>query len=155
MKKIFIIIVFLLISNCSIKKVVHHHGVHNLEKKQSKLIINVTNRNDIVKLLGPPSTKSTFDNDIFIYIERKKSASKISKLGKRKLLKNDVLVLQIDTRGLLLNKQFFNMNDMNEINFDKTITAANYQEKSFIYNFLSSLRQKIDDPLGKKRTGSN
>ena len=155
MKKIFIIIVFLLISNCSIKKVVHHHGVHNLEKKQSKLIINVTNRNDIVRLLGPPSTKSTFDNDIFIYIERKKSASKLSKLGKRKLLKNDVLVLQIDTRGLLLNKQFFNMNDMNEINFDKTITAANYQEKSFIYNFLSSLRQKIDDPLGKKRTGSN
>ena len=145
----------MLISNCSIKKVVHHHGVHNLEKKQSKLIINVTNRNDIVKLLGPPSTKSSFDNDIFIYIERKKSASKLSKLGKRKLLKNDVLVLQIDTRGLLLNKQFFNMNDMNEINFDKTITAANYQEKSFIYNFLSSLRQKIDDPLGKKRTGSN
>ena len=155
MKKIFIIIVFLLISNCSIKKVVHHHGVHNLEKKQSNLIINVTNRNDIVKLLGPPSTKSTFDNDIFIYIERKKSASKLSKLGKRKLLKNDVLVLQIDTRGLLLNKQFFNMKDMNKINFDKTITAANYQEKSFIYNFLSSLRQKIDDPLGKKRTGSN
>ena len=155
MKKIFIIIVFLLISNCSIKKVVHHHGVHNLEKKQSKLIINVTNRNDIVRLLGPPSTKSTFDNDIFIYIERKKSASKLSKLGKRKLLKNDVLVLQIDTRGLLLDKQFFNMNDMNKINFDKTITAANYQEKSFIYNFLSSLRQKIDDPLGKKRTGSN
>ena len=155
MKKIFIIIVFLLISNCSIKKVVHHHGVHNLEKKQSKLITNVTNRNDIVKLLGPPSTKSTFDNDIFIYIERKKSASKLSKLGKRKLLKNDVLVLQIDTRGLLLNKQFFNMNDMNKINFEKTITAANYQEKSFIYNFLSSLRQKIDDPLGKKRTGSN
>ena len=155
MKKIFIIIVFLLISNCSIKKVVHHHGVHNLEKKQSKLIINATNRNDIIKLLGPPSTKSSFDNDIFIYIERKKSASKLSKLGKRKLLKNDVLVLQIDTRGLLLNKQFFNMNDMNEINFDKSITVANYQEKSFIYNFLSSLRQKIDDPLGKKRTGSN
>ena len=145
----------MLISNCSIKKVVHHHGVHNLEKKQSKLIINVTNRNDIVRLLGPPSTKSTFDNDIFIYIERKKSASKLSKLGKRKLLKNDVLVLQIDTRGLLLDKQFFNMNDMNKINFDKTITAANYQEKSFIYNVLSSLRQKIDDPLGKKRTGSN
>ena len=155
MKKNFIIILFLLISSCSIKKIVHHHGVHNLEKKQSKLIINVTNRNDIVKLLGPPSTKSTFDNDIFIYIERKKSASKLSKLGKRKLLKNDVLVLQIDTRGLLLDKQFFNMNDMNKINFDKTITAANYQEKSFIYNFLSSLRQKIDDPLGKKRTGSN
>ena len=132
-----------------------HHGVHNLEKKQAKLKINETNKNDIIELIGPPSTKSTFDNDIFIYIERKKSASKLSKLGKRKLLRNNVLVLQIDLRGILVNKQFFNMNDMTEINFDKKITATNYQERSFIYNFLSSLRQKIDDPLGKKRIGSN
>ncbi len=140
---------------CSLNKVVHHHGVHNLEKKQTKLIIDKSNRNDILGLIGPPSVKSTFDNDIFIYIERKKSASKLSKLGKRKLLRNNVLVLQIDLRGILVNKQFFNMNDMTEINFDKKITATNYQERSFIYNFLSSLRQKIDDPLGKKRIGSN
>ena len=122
MKKILIIISLLLLSNCSLKKVTHHHGVHNLEKKQSKLIINETNRNDIIKLLGPPSTKSKFDNDIFIYIERKKSASKLLKLGKKKLLKNDVLVLQIDTRGLLLGKQFLNMDDMTKINFDEKIS---------------------------------
>tara|TARA_Y100001958_G_C20883236_1_gene312565 strand:- start:164 stop:637 length:474 start_codon:yes stop_codon:yes gene_type:complete len=154
MKYLLIIIPFLLLSACSLNKVVNHHGVHNLEKKQTKLIIDQTNRNDIIGMIGPPSTKSTFDNDIFIYIERKKSASKLLKLGKRKLLKNNVLVLQIDSRGILVDKQFFNMNDMNEIDFDKKITTANYQERSFIYNFLSSLRQKIDDPLGKKRIGS-
>tara|TARA_Y100001958_G_C20905900_1_gene326076 strand:- start:91 stop:558 length:468 start_codon:yes stop_codon:yes gene_type:complete len=155
MKKFSIIFLFLILNACSLNKVVHHHGVHNLEKKQTKLIIDKSNRNDILGLIGPPSVKSTFDNDIFIYIERKKSASKLSKLGKRKLLRNNVLVLQIDLRGILVNKQFFNMNDMTEINFDKKITATNYQERSFIYNFLSSLRQKIDDPLGKKRIGSN
>ena len=128
-----------------------HHGVHNLEKKQTKLKINYTNKNDIIKLIGPPSTKSTFDNDVFIYIERKTSSSKLTKLGKKILLKNNVLVLEVDDTGILLSKQFFNKDDMNEINFDENITGINYSKKSFIYNFLSSLRQKIDDPLNKKR----
>ncbi len=132
-------------------KVVQHHGVHNLEKKQAKLKINYTNKNDIIKLIGPPSTKSSFDNDIFIYLERKTSSSKLTKLGKKRLIKNDVLVLEIDNTGILLSKKFYNKDDMNEIKFDENITGVNYSKKSFIYNFLSSLRQKIDDPLGKKR----
>ena len=132
-------------------KVVHHHGVHNLEKKQTKLKVNYTNKNDIVKLIGPPSTKSTFDNDIYIYIERKTSSSKLTKLGKRKLLTNNVLVLEINNNGLLLSKKFLNKDDMNKIEFDESVTGINYSKKSFIYNFLSSVRQMVDDPLGKKR----
>tara|TARA_Y100000389_G_scaffold191971_1_gene218903 strand:+ start:1561 stop:2028 length:468 start_codon:yes stop_codon:yes gene_type:complete len=152
MKKIFfIIIVSHFIYSCSLNKVVHHHGVHNLDKKQQKFKINYTNKNDIIKVIGPPSTKSSFDNDIYIYIEKKMSSSKITKLGKKKLLKNDVLVLEIDNNGLLVSKKFYNKNDMNKINFDKSETGINYSKKSFVYNFLYSLRQKIDDPLGKKR----
>ena len=132
-------------------KVVQHHGVHNLENKQAKLKINFTNKNDIIKLIGPPSTKSTFDNDVFIYIERKTSSSKLSKLGKKKLLTNNVLVLEIDNTGLLLSKKFYNKDDMLNIKFNEDHTSLNYTKKSFVYNFLSSLRQKIDDPLGKKR----
>ena len=139
------------LASCSLNKVVQHHGVHNLEKKQAKLKINYTNKNDIIKLIGPPSTKSTFDNDVFIYIERKTSSSKLTKLGKKKLMMNNVLVLEIDTTGILLSKKFYNMDDMNNIKFDEDKTNLNYSKRSFVYSFLSSLRQKIDDPLGKKR----
>ncbi len=151
MKKIYIFILLILLSQCSLNKVVLHHGVHNLEKKQSKLKINFSNKNDIIKLIGPPSTKSTFDNDIFIYIERKTSSSKLSKLGKKKLIANNVLVLEIDNAGILKDKKFYNKDDMNKIKFDENATAVNYSKRSFIYNFLSSIRQKIDDPLNKKR----
>ena len=150
MKKILILTLFFLAS-CSLNKVVQHHGVHNLENKQAILKINFTNKNDIIKLIGPPSTKSTFDNDVFIYIERKTSSSKLSKLGKKKLLTNNVLVLEIDNTGLLLSKKFYNKDDMLNIKFNEDYTSVNYTKKSFVYNFLSSLRQKIDDPLGKKR----
>ena len=150
MKKI-ILLSLILLASCSLNKVIQHHGIHNLDKKQAKLKINYTNKNDIIKLIGPPSTKSTFDNDIYIYIERKTSTSKLTKLGKKKLVTNNVLVLEIDATGILLSKKFYNKDDMNNIKFDESVTGINYSQRSFIYNFLSSVRQKIDDPLGKKR----
>ena len=150
MKKI-LLLFLLFLSSCSLNKVVQHHGVHNLEIKQTKLKINYTNRNDIVNLIGPPSTKSAFDNDVYIYIERKTSSSKLTKLGKKNLMTNNVLVLEIDNKGILLTKKFFDKEDMKKINFEENVTGMNYSKRSFIYNFLSSIRQKIDDPLGKKR----
>ena len=151
MNKFFIFFIIFVLSHCSLNKVIYHHGVHNLEKKQAKLKINISNKNDIIKLIGPPSTKSTFDNDVYIYIERKTSSSKLRKLGKKELIVNDVLLLEINNKGLLVSKNFYNKDDMLKVEFDKNTTAINYTKKSFIYNFLSSLRQKIDDPLNKKR----
>ena len=152
MKKIFLILLIIITSNCSLNKVVQHHGVHNLEKKQEKLKINQSNKNDILKIIGPPSTKSTFENDVYIYIERKTSNSKLSKLGKKVLIVNNVLILDINKKGLLVEKKFYNKDDMNKIKIDEKITNADYSKKSFIYNFFYTLRQRIDDPRGIKRT---
>ena len=140
----------MIVSNCSIKPVVKHHGVPLLEKKQKKLIINKSNKNDIRKTLGIPSTTSKFDNDVWIYIERKQTQSKIRNLGKMKIFKNDVLVLEIDNYGILKNKEFYNINDMEKLNKSEFETQTGFTKKSFIYKFMSSMRQKINDPLGKR-----
>ena len=149
-KKI-IILLLIFISNCSLNKVVKHHGVHFLDKKQQKLILNSTNKNDILDKLGPPSTKSTFDSDIWIYIERKVTKSAITTLGQRKLIVNNVLILEIDDTGVLINKDFLDKEDMNAIKFSKRKTGVITSKDSFVYEFLSSLRQKINDPLGTKK----
>ena len=137
---------------------VKHHGVPFLEKKQADLIINESNKNDIRKILGNPSTKSKFDNDIWIYIERKQTQSKLKNLGKMKIYKNDILVLEIDDFGILKKKTFYNKDDMEKIKIVETTTQAGFQKNSFIYDFLSSMRQKMNDPLGvraKKRKEIN
>ena len=152
MNKIIIITIFLLISNCTLNKVVKHHGVHYLDKKQEKLILSNTNKNDIIKILGPPSTKSTFDNDVWIYIERKHIESSLFKLGKEKLIVNNVLIIEINNQGLLVKKDFFDINKVNEYKFSEVKTEVTYGKKSFVYDFLSGLRQKINDPLGKRKT---
>ena len=94
---------------------VKHHGVPFLEKKQALLIVNKTNKNDIKKVMGSPSTKSKFNNDVWIYIERKLGNSNFKKFGKLEVIKNDVLVLEIDNYGLLKSKKFYNKSDMENL----------------------------------------
>lgn len=148
---IIIIIISLIISNCSFNKVIKHHGVHSLEKKQSKLITKKSNKNDITAILGSPSTKGSFNTDIWIYIERKYTKKSIIKLGQKKLIVNNVLVLEIDNKGLLAKKDFFDMNNMKQVNFYSRSTETINKKNTFVYDFLSSVRQKISDPLGKRR----
>ena len=153
-KILYIFFFALVVSNCSFKKVVKHHGVPFLEKKQKKLIINQSTSNDVRKILGSPSTRSKFDNDVWIYIERKQTQSGLKNLGQMKIYKNDILVLEIDNYGTLKKKNFYNMEDMNKIKIIDETTEASFARNSFIYDFMSSMRQKINDPLGvraKKR----
>ena len=149
-KKIYLILL-IFISNCTLNKVVNHHGVHFLDKKHEILILNSSNKNDILSKLGPPSTESTFDNDLWIYIERKETKSSIVTLGRKKLIVNNVLILEINDIGILVEKKFLNIDDMQKINFSKKQTNVISSKDSFIYEFLSSLRQKINDPLGQKK----
>ena len=140
----------MIVANCSFKKVVEHHGVPFLEKKQNSLIVNKSNKNDIIKILGNPSTISKFDNDVWIYIERKQTQSELKNLGKMKIYKNNVLVLQINDYGILQKKKIYNKDDMQNIKIVEDTTTAEYKRNSFIYDFMSSMRQKINDPLGQR-----
>ena len=149
-KILYIILISFIVSNCSFKPVVKHHGVPYLEKKQASLIVNKSNKNDIVKILGSPSTTSKFDNDVWIYIETKKTQSKIKNLGKMKIFKNDILVLEINNYGILKKKEFYNKEDMENIKIVENTTESGFQRNSFIYDFMSSMRQKINDPLGQR-----
>tara|TARA_B100000900_G_scaffold304989_1_gene263611 strand:- start:398 stop:862 length:465 start_codon:yes stop_codon:yes gene_type:complete len=150
-KKTLIIFIIFINSSCSINNVVKHHGVHFLEKKQENLKILSTNTNDTRNLLGPPSTKNSFDTDIWIYIERKTTVSQVRTLGRKKLLVNNVLVLEFNNRGLLVKKDFYDINEMNKIKITKDETSVLNKKDTFIRSIVTSLRQKINDPLGKRQ----
>ena len=154
LKILYIFFFALVVSNCSFKKVVKHHGVPFLEKKQKQLIIDQSTSNDVREVLGTPSTRSKFNNDVWIYIERKQTQSRLRNLGRMQIFKNDVLVLELDNYGILKRKDFYNIEDMEKIKVVEETTEATFARNSFIYDFMSSMRQKINDPLGvraKKR----
>ena len=149
--KIFLIILAIFLTSCKLNKVVKHHGIHNLETKSKELFINETNINQIRNLLGPPSSTSYFDKDILIYLERKTSNSKLLKLGKKKFIAYNVLILEVDNRGMLINKEFLNQDDLNKLEFTKKTTKKTIGQESFVSRALSGVITKIDDPPGKKR----
>ena len=133
------------------QKPIKHHGVHKLELKKEKLIVNKTNRNDIIEILGPPSVESKFDKDVLFFIERKISNSSTFRLGNQIITTNNVLIVELDSYGILEKKDFYDLTKMNKFKFSKNTTSIDYTKQSFVYDFLSSMRQKANDPLGKRR----
>jgi len=144
--------IFLFILSCSVNKVKNNHGVLLLENKYNKIQINKSNTNDIIKIFGPASTKSTFDNKIWIYIERKKTNKSIFKLGNQKIEKNNVVVLEINNKGILSKKEIYDITNMNKHKFSQKKTEKKYQKDSYIYGVLSSLRDKIDAPIKRNKS---
>ncbi len=149
MKKLLFFIILIGLTNCKLSEVNKTHGSLNLDKKHKKLELNVSNKNDIVILLGPPSTVSQFDNNKWYYIERKITNTSVFTLGREKVLKNNVLVLELDKNGILTAKEFLKFDDMKDIKFSKNTTDSNIVNKNFLYNFFNSVRQKINEPIKK------
>jgi len=149
-KILYIFFIVITVTNCTPKKVVKHHGIPFLEKKQNLLVLNESNKNDVIKILGNPSTKSLFDDNMWIYIERKQTQSELKNLGKMEIYKNDVLVVEFDDLGILKNKKLHDISKMENIKIAKDTTENINTNKSFLYDFMSSMRQKINDPLGNR-----
>ena len=145
------LILLLVLSNCQRNSVIKTHGVPFLDKKQRNLTIEKSNKNDVKKALGHPSTVATFDNSIWIYIERTRTRGKLLKFGQNITNKSNVLALEFNEYGILTKKDFYNINQINKINFIQDTTETITREKKFVYSFLSSLRQKINKPAKKKK----
>ena len=147
MKKLYLLILLIIISNCSFKDIKKSHGINNLNKKSSKLIINSTNSNEILEILGPPSTKSELDLNTWIYIERRITNSSVLSIGKEKVSSNNLLVLKINDRGILYEMELYDLEKMNEIKISKLETENTFKNSDFLSNLLISVRQKINDPI--------
>ena len=145
MKKIILFSIFLLTLNCSTNKVSNIHGYRFLETKQEKIISNKSNKNDVRRLIGPPSSISKF-GDTWIYIERKKTNQSLFKLGIKKISKNNILLVQFNNQGIVKDKRLINLDNMNDIKYVKKITQKDFEQDNTIYNIFSSMREKINAP---------
>ena len=149
-KNIYLLGFFLLfIFGCQQKEVIKTHGVAYLNKREKLIIVNESNKNDTVSILGQPSTKGMVDDNLWIYIERTRTRGKLLKFGRNYLKKNNVLVLEFDKYGILKKKEFYDKGNMNKISFAKDITENELRKENFIYSFLSSVRQKMLTKSGK------
>ena len=150
MRNLFFLVLFFFTLNCSINKVSNLHGFRFVDTKLDKIELNKSNKNDVRKIIGPPSSKSTF-NDTWLYFERKKTNQSLFKLGKKNISRNNILIIEFNNMGLVKDKKLLDLNDMNNIKIAEQKTKKKFAQDNFVYNLLSTLRNKINAPTRRKK----
>ncbi len=138
-----IIFIFFILNNCQLQEPTKNHGVLFLENRANKLVINNSNKNDAINVLGIPHSTSIDDENEWIYIERILTKGEFHKLGQTILKTNNVLILNFDKYGVLKNKKLLSKEDKNELTFSEKKTNNNLTQKSFVEKFLSSVKSKM------------
>jgi outer membrane protein assembly factor BamE (lipoprotein component of BamABCDE complex) len=137
------IILFIILNACQLQEPSKNHGIIFLENRSNKLVIKQSNKNDIIRIMGQPHSKSINNENIWFYMERTLSKGKYHKLGKHILTANNVLVLQFDNYGILETKELLTKSDLQKVAFTKNSTKNELTRKSFVEKFLSSIKQKM------------
>ena len=135
--------IFFILLGCQLQEPAKNHGILFLDNRSKKLTINKSNKNDVIKILGQPHSKTFDQNDTWIYIERTLTKGKYHKLGRHELKTNNTLILSFDKYGILENKDFYNKEDINKIKFSKKTTSNDLSKKSFVESFLQSVKKKM------------
>ena len=139
----FFILFFIILIGCQLQEPNKNHGILFIENRAKSLVIQKSNKNDVLKVLGNPHSKSITNEDRWIYFERVLSKGEFHKLGQNILKKNNILVLDFDKFGVLENKKLLNINDKEKLEFSKKSTKNNLTKKSFVENLLQSVKSKM------------
>ena len=129
----------------------NYHGTKSLDTKFNEIQVDKTNKNDLIKIFGPPSTKSDFDEYTWFYVERLKTNQSLIKLGAQKIKKNNILIVKLSSNGILKSKKLLNLNDMNDVKYLKETTDKEFKNTDMFYGIISSLREKINAPLRNRK----
>ncbi len=138
-----ITLIFIILSGCKLQEPLKTHGIVYLENRANKLVINKSNKNDVIKFFGQPQIINEDNIDSWIYLERILTKGKYHKLGKHVLKQNNILILDFNKYGILKEKKLLSKNDINQIKFSEKNTENQLSQKSFIRSFLESVRQKM------------
>ena len=139
----FLLISLFILLACQFQEPNKNHGIVFLKNRSDQLIVNKTNKNDVLNIIGHPHSKSFDNENEWIYIERTISKGEYHKLGRHILKNNNVLVLKFDKYGILKNKNFLDKNSKNKLKFSEKETTNEITQKSFVEKFLTSIREKM------------
>ena len=134
---------FFILVNCQLQQPLKTHGIIYLENRAKKLEINVSNKNDVIKIFGRPQVKDEDSDATWVYFERILTKGKFHKLGQHVLKENNILVLNFNKYGILNKYDFIDKNEINKINFSEKNTSNELGQRSFVENFLQSIKQKM------------
>jgi len=137
------IIIFSILISCKFQEPYKNHGILHLKKRSELLVLNKSNTNDVLKLIGQPHTVALENKNEWIFFERVLTKGDFIKLGQNVLEKNNVLVLKFNKYGILEDKKLIGKDSKNKVSFSLNETNNEITQKSFVEKFLTSIRNKM------------
>ena len=148
-KIFFKIILFIFIVNlqsCGLKVIDNHGQIIGKEVTLDLFKEGETTKKEISNILGTPSMKSSFDKEKswfyissefqkFVFLDGKNTDQKI-------------LIFEFTDAGILNKKNILNKNDINNIDYETTVTDSRGREIIWYKQFFTNLNP---DPFGSKR----
>ena len=148
LKNFFLLVILLaLITQCTFKKIDVLHGTAELKNKSSLLKLNLHNKNDVIKILGPLAITDPLNIDNWMYFETRLSTNM---LGEKVIKKNDILIIEFSKNGVISNIILLDKDKMNEIAFDKDKTKSLGIQDTVLFNILKSTRKRLEMLSNKK-----
>ena len=138
-----IVFLFIILNSCKLQEPSKNHGIVFLKNRADKIVVNSSNKNDVLKIIGYPHSKSVNNENEWFYIERILTKGDYHKLGQNILKTNNVLVLSFDKYGILKEKVLIDKQYMKKLKFSEKNTENNLTQKSFVEKFLSSIKAKM------------
>ena len=139
----FLLVFLFILSGCQFQEPNKNHGILFLKNRTDKLVVNKSNKNDVLKIIGQPHSKSYNDENEWFYIERTLTKGEYHKLGRHILKTNNILILNFDKYGVLAEKNFLDKDSKNKVKFSKSSTKNDLTKKSFVQKFLQSIQTKM------------
>ena len=139
----FPLLFFFILISCKLQEPYKNHGILFLKNRSDKLVIDSSNKNDVIKMIGQPHSKSINDENEWFFIERTLTKGEFHKLGKNILKESNILVLKFDKYGILREKVFLTKDDIKSLTFSSKETSNELSQKTFVQKFLTGLIDKM------------
>jgi len=131
------LVLIIILSGCA--KISELHGIDNLKNKAKNIVINQSNSNDVLNIIGPSQHKDIVNKNIWFYNEIRHTQTKF---GSKEILESNTLKIEFDDLGVVKELTFLDKNDLNKLNFDKIITQSLGKSQDFLSAFLASMRER-------------
>ena len=142
-KKFIHVLIFFILISCKLQEPYNTHGILHLKNRSEILVVNKSNTNDVIKIIGRPHTISVNNENEWIFFERVLTKGEFVKLGQNVLKTNNILLLKFNKYGILESKELIGKDGKNDVSFSESVTENELTKKSFVEKFLSSLRNKM------------
>lgn len=140
--------IFLLGAICACTTIEEQHGVAIKPKEVAALTLD-SSKSDVVSVLGSPSTKSIYGDEVWYYLSNRKERNIFAA---DELAEQEVLAISFDVNAHISNVETYSLSDSRKFAVNQRITETSGNDVSFMEQILGNVGRFSPDAVGGRNS---